>query len=405
MDKPVFKGKIVIVNRSDSRGGAAVVSYRLMRALRGIGVDARMIVAERTVDDDNVALAGNALLRKTAFLAERLKIFVNNGFDRENLFKVDIANVGVGIDRHTWIKEADIVCLNWINQGFVSLKDIERLARQGKKIVWTMHDMWNMVGACHHAGECREYLADCGKCPFTRLAVSTFHCKKRLYSNADISFVAVSRWLAERGKESALLRDADIRVIPNAFPVSDYDFCRTSVAIDCSTIIFGAARLDDPIKGLDCAIDSFNILADRKVNARALLFGDIHNPQLLDRIRLPYEYVGRVPLGEVEALYRRADIVLSTSLYETLPGTVVEGMASGCVPVTFDSGGQTDIFDHGITGFIADYLNAESVADRIEDAIKCGISRQLLHEEVERRFAAEKVAQRYADLFAEKMLK
>ena len=136
-----------------------------------------------------------------------------------------------------------------------------------------------------------------------------------------------------------------------------------------------------------------------------MFFGDIRNAQLLDRIRLPYEYVGRVPLDEVETLYRRADVVLSTSLYETLPGTIGEGMASGCVPVTFDSGGQTDIFDHGITGFIADYLNAESVADRIEDAIKCDISRQLLHEEVERRFAAEKVALRYADLFAEKMLK
>ena len=38
--------KVAIINRSDERGGAAVVSARLMEALRAKGVDARMIVAE-----------------------------------------------------------------------------------------------------------------------------------------------------------------------------------------------------------------------------------------------------------------------------------------------------------------------------------------------------------------------
>ena len=36
--------KVVIVNKSDSTGGAAVVSYRLMEALCDAGVDARMHV-------------------------------------------------------------------------------------------------------------------------------------------------------------------------------------------------------------------------------------------------------------------------------------------------------------------------------------------------------------------------
>lgn len=402
MDSPDFKGKVVIVNRSDSLGGAAVVSYRLMCALRRIGVDVRMLVVHRTTDDDNVALVGSALCRKAAFLAERLKIFVNNGFDRENLFKADIANVGVGIANHPWVKNADVVCLNWTNQGFVSLKEIDAISKAGKKIIWTMHDMWCMVGACHHAGECLQYHIDCGKCHLTRLAATTFRQKMNLYANADISFVAVSRWLASRGKESALLRNADIRVIPNAFPVEDFDFIRDPAAVVTPTIIIGAARLDDPIKGLSYAIDALNLLADRKVNARALLFGDIRDTGLISTLRLPHEYVGRVTLSQVAALYRRADVVLSTSLYETLPGTVVEGMASGCVPVTFDSGGQADIFDNNQSGFIADYCNARSVADKLESAIGCGFDRRALHEEVHRRFSADTVAHQYASLFTEK---
>lgn len=36
--------RVVIISRSDQTGGAAVVSHRLMLALRAEGVDARMLV-------------------------------------------------------------------------------------------------------------------------------------------------------------------------------------------------------------------------------------------------------------------------------------------------------------------------------------------------------------------------
>ena len=39
--------KIVILNTSDSKGGAAIVSLRLMRALCAAGMDARMLVVDR----------------------------------------------------------------------------------------------------------------------------------------------------------------------------------------------------------------------------------------------------------------------------------------------------------------------------------------------------------------------
>lgn len=395
--------RVAIVNRSDSRGGAAVVSYRLMKALRDVGVDARMLVADRTTDDANVALAGTKIGRRAAFLAERLKIFLNNGFNRADLFKVDIANVGVDFMSHKWIQDAEVVCLNWVNQGFVSLDTVGRLAKAGKKIVWTMHDMWNAVGVCHHAAECRRYLADCSDCSFTRLAPKVFEKKRSIYADADITFVAVSRWLAERCRESSLLADADVRVIPNAFPIDDFSFER--VGDTAPTVIFGAARLDDAVKGLDVAIDALNIVARRRPEVRAIFFGDIRQPQLLDRLEMPHEHLGRISLVAARETYRKADVVLSTSLYETLPGTIVEGMAAGCVPVAFDSGGQTDIFDHDCTGFVADYLNAESVADCVIKAIERKIPRQTLHDEVARRFSAQSVAQKYLAIFTEKMTK
>ena len=76
-----------------------------------------------------------------AFLRERLGIFLANGFNRRDLFKVSTARYGVDVLSHPWLKEADVVCLNWINQGMLSLSAIRAIADMGKKIIWTMHDM------------------------------------------------------------------------------------------------------------------------------------------------------------------------------------------------------------------------------------------------------------------------
>ena len=72
--------KVVILNTSDTNGGAAVVSLRLMRALCDAGVDARMLVVDHRADDQRVAVAGTPEQYKWAFYTERLKIFLRNGF-------------------------------------------------------------------------------------------------------------------------------------------------------------------------------------------------------------------------------------------------------------------------------------------------------------------------------------
>jgi glycosyltransferase involved in cell wall biosynthesis len=131
-----------------------------------------------------------------------------------------------------------------------------------------------------------------------------------------------------------------------------------------------------------------------------VLYGDLHDKSLLNKIEIPCTYLGTIASTEqLSRLYRHSDIVLSTALYENLPGTLIEGQASGCLPVTFGMGGQADIVDHLKTGYIAEYKYAASVAEGIEWAIGANVSRQFLHDEVERKFAASKIAQQYIELF------
>ena len=101
----------------------------------------------------------------------------------------------------------------------------------------------------------------------------------------------------------------------------------------------------------------------------------------------------------VRQLYASSDVVLSTSLYETLPGTLIEGQAAGCLPVTFGRGGQGDIVTHRVDGYIAEYPDPKDIARGILWALNAKVDRQALHDSVGRRFGAESVAKRYIDLY------
>lgn len=436
--------KVVLINKSDQTGGAAVVTKRLMEALRQEGIDARMIVVERLTDSPHIGSASSKWMTKVPFIAERLRIFLANGFNRADLFKVDIASDGLALWRHPWIKEADIVCLNWINQGMLSLKGIKRIADMGKPIVWTMHDMWNATGICHHAGVCKGFEQECGNCHLLGkcsaegdLSHKVWRQKKALYDNVPIHFVAVSNWLANKCRQSSLMKDVDLSVIPNAFPIDKNFIERESLDENQPIkIVMGAARLDDPIKGFSTLIETLKLVKRLNPqltdNLELVTFGSIRNPELFLQIPIKHTHLGTINNpGKIREIYRQCHIVVSSSHYETLPGTLIEGQADGCLPVAFDSGGQSDIINHEINGYLAPYSddihnNAKWLASGIFWAVdtiysakygkiearrdECGhtppynISR-LTYDNVNRRFSASAVAQKYISLFNDLLAK
>ncbi len=407
--------KVALVCHSDQLGGAAIVTYRLMQALIEQGVEAHMLVYSKISDSSNVTLLDSRIQRSLRFVGERLRIFLANGFSRKKLFQVSLANTGYPIHKHSVVKEADVVMLNWINQGTASLSSIKALVASGKKVIWTMHDMWCMTGICHHAYGCQRYKEQCGECPFLGvpkerdLSRTVWHKKKSLYSAPNLHFVAVSNWLAERCGESSLMKECNLSVMPNAFPVDAFytkpRLPREVLPVDFNRnlILMGAARLDDPVKGLDYAISALNYLFDNHPavakDAQAIFFGSLKNRAALDALRFPHLYLGRIHDAKLlTELYARGKVVLSTSLYETLPGTLIEGQASGCWPVTFGNGGQADIVDHLSTGYIAKYKDAQDIANGIMWALKQPDKGDELHAIVKERFAASQIAQRYISL-------
>lgn len=405
--------KVVIVSKSDLTGGAAVVSFRLMNALRSAGVDARMLVAEKRSDSPWVRPVAGKMRLFLPFVAERLKIYLANGMNYSDVFKVDTASDGVPVWRHPWIREADVVCLGWVNQGLLSLRGLRKLGGLGKPIVWTMHDMWCATGICHHAGLCEGFRERCGSCPLLGskaspgdLSRQVWEKKSRLWPELPVAFVAISGWMAEKARQSSLLKESDVRVIPNAFPVPESqpsDNPRRS-------IVMGAARLDDPVKGLPAFVEMTRELARRDPgNSRGLevvTFGGIRNPAALEGIGLPHRHLGMI--SDLGSVYSEAAVVVSASSYETWGATLAEGQAFGAVPVSFDRGGQSDIIDHKLTGWLAPYT--DDVAEgalRLADGVEWAIGaqgpelRSRMRKSVTDRFSAPSVAGKYVTLFEE----
>lgn len=408
---------IVFLSHSDTLGGAAIVSYRLMCELRQMGYSVKMLVFNRNSDDPDVIAVGNGLSRRFAFMAERADIFFHNGFSRKNLFKVSTGGFGINMRFNRYLEQADVIMVNWINQGLISLGGLRYLASTGKRIIWTMHDMWCMTGICHHAYECERYKDMCGDCPFLGtndrpddLSHRVWLRKKNIYNKSkNIRFVAISSWQREKARESSLLSDMDVSLIPNAFPVDSFPYKPIREGAFPGTkgfkniITFGAARLDDPVKGLQYAIDALNLLVLRApefaAKSVAVFFGNVRNPHIFEDLRFPHIHVGTIndPVA-LQQLYATSKIVLSTSLYETLPGTIIEGMSCGAVPVAFGRGGQTDIIDHEETGYVAEYLDCDDVANGILWAASAGIRRDRLHKVVVDKFSANAIARRYLTL-------
>ena len=405
--------KVVLINRSDSLGGAAVASARLMRAMRHSGIDARMLVADKRGTDPNVALLGSRLAIKGCFLAERLGIFVRNGLNRDTLFKIDDASWGLNAAAHPWVRSADAIVLNWINQGTLSVAGIRRLAALRKPIVWVMHDMWNCTGVCHHAYECRRYRQMCQACPLTGakgadLSTAVQRAKQRLYADVPIHFVAVSHWLADCCRQSSLMRDASISVIANPIDASEFEFGRRHDADVCPAgpdalvAAMGAARLDDPVKGFDLLIEATrHIAAHNPQLAKKLhivLYGALRDELLLDQIAVPHTYLGY--RSDVNRIMQNADIVLSTSRYESFGYTLAEGLASGCVPVTTGMGGQADIVKHRQNGYVSGTLSPADIAAGIEWAAGCGLGREQQHRYALHHFDGAAVAAQYSALLS-----
>ena len=208
------------------------------------------------------------------------------------------------------------------------------------------------------------------------------------------------------------MSNSDVTVIPNPFRLDSASPIKKPLA-DRITAIVAAARLDDEVKGFPILVEALRRLSESRDDIskriRIVLCGEIRDRSLLESIPVEWTWLGSVPSEKMKELYSEASLVISSSRYETLPGTLVEGQAYGALPITFDRGGQSDIVTDGITGVLAPFGDSDAeAAENLAHAIIRGVemvlntdSEQLtstLLFNVIQKFSEEKIAARYLSL-------
>ena len=453
------KMKVLIVNTSLDAGGAAVAARRLMEALVRNGAQARMLVRDLpqplqksgdecqshdsgSWDDGSwVSVLPCRWMAKWHFLWERFVLFVRLGFRREHLFDIDAGISGTDITRLRVFREADVIHLHWVNQGMLSLRDLRKIIRSGKAVVWTMHDAWPSTAICHLTLGCRQFTSQCSQCKYLAspdpseggekcAPASNLHPaltggernawlarvwrrKERLLRDSDITFVACSRWLEGEAKVSAMLRGQHIVCIPN--PIDTSVFCpgdrqearrEEGLPIDRRLVLFVCQRLTNAYKGMDYLIEACRRLADEhpdmKDEVSVVLLGS-HADEVAAQLQFPAIALGYVSDEQrMVRLYRAADVFVLPSLSENLPNTIMEAMACGVPCLGFRVGGIPEEIDHQRTGYVARYRDAADLARGLRWLLYEADSGKMAREcvrKVEQCYSQTAVAVKYTEVY------
>ncbi len=373
--------RVLIVNTAERTGGAAIAANRLLHALNHNGAEAQMLVRDRKTDAADVSSIPRSWRLKANFLWERGVIWLNNGLSKRGIFQVDIANAGTDITTMREFHQADVIHLHWVNQGFLSLKQLERIFASGKPVVITMHDQWYFTGICHYSGMCDKYRTRCEKCPMLKgpgidLAQQVFDRKQAIYNGRNVTFVGCSRWIADLARQSHLTLGHNVTNVPNAidtdvFTPMDKLAARTrfNLPTDKKLILFGAQRITDERKGFSYLVEACEHIFKHHPTLPGnlgvvVLGGDADSVKsALPLPVYPVNYLSNET--EIAQLYNAVDLFVTPSLQDNLPNTIVEAMACGTPCVGFNVGGIPEMINHKQDGYVADYCDSIDFAQGI----------------------------------------
>ncbi len=407
--------KILLISTSDINGGAAIAANRLMTALRAEGENVKMLVRDKRSGNENVIATGSDYKNKWNFYWERGKIFLKNRLSRENLFDVSIANTGISITELPEYKQADVIHLHWINQGMLSVKEIGKILASGKKVVWTMHDMWAFTGICHYAGICKNYEKTCGSCPYlisaspNDLSREVFQQKQKAYANGKITFVACSQWLKNLAEKSPLTNGHAVISTPNPIDTKIYQpkdktiiRQKLNLPADKKILLFAAVKASDPRKGMDHLIEASQLMAKHTDDVLFLIAGN-RGEEIQKQLSLPAQSAGFIAPENMPDVYNAVDVFVTPSLQDNLPNTIMEALACGTPCVGFNIGGIPEMIDHLKMGYVAEYKNAEDLAKGLLWTLFEADSETLsanAREKVLLDYTQEKIAKKYTEIYA-----
>ena len=414
--------KIVQVNQSDLSGGAARAAYQLHKGLQRAGHESVMVVASRTSKDPTVVAFEKPMdlfslvqrgLRQLRIDRDFMRYHNSRPHGYELFSDVRSSYSATLLDQ---IPACQVINLHWI-PGFVDYEAFFARVPYSTPVVWTLHDMNPLTGGCHYDLGCDYHNAGCGRCPqlgsrdANDLSRKVWTRKQRLFSqvpHSALHFVAPSKWLAEKAKQSPILGRFPVVIIPHGVDLGEFtprnrESVRELLGIpqDARVLLFVAEDISNARKGFSSLIGALAQCAGKIHNLLLLSLGQ-NKPEVPPEI--PSLHIGSVNNDRfLSMVYSAADLFAACPIQEVFGLTVIEAMACGIPVVGHAVGGLRDTVRHGENGLTVPTdikALAGAITDLLNDPVRCAeMGRNARHSAVN-EYSLELQVRRYSELYA-----
>lgn len=405
--------KILHITTSVSKHSAC---NRINEALLQYNIDSKILALRGNGECGEEIVQVNKIKKKIVTLITHLenKIFEKKNNLIKSVFSTSITSVN--ITKNKLVQDADIIHLHWVNGGLVSIKDIYKLSKMGKKIIWTMHDSWGFTGGCHVRYECNKYEKGCNKCFLLNsknkfdLSYFLWKYKEKYYNKSNFTVVLPSKKHKYFAEKSNLLKEKDLLVINNPINPKIYKKINKSIAReilniskDKKIIVFGAINAKNKYKGYEYLIESlkeYKKLIKNIKDIEICIFG-ADSFKEIENIGYKVSCLGQINNQTIMNLvYAAGDIFISPSIEESFGQTFLESIMSGTMAIGFENTGAEDIIVHNKNGYLAKY---KDIGDLTKGIIACLDNVKDINID-ENKFNYENIGSKYIEIY-EKMLK
>ena len=379
-------------------GGAGYAALRVHDALRLGGADSTLYVGQA----ERCRYPGVKRLRGAEEGCQPPRV------PGLTIFSVDAPGIPDAELDHI-IAQSDIFNLHWFAR-FLSVRNVERLSRSGKPVVFTIRDMNPLAGGCHFFHGCENWKKDCLPCEqFAAedlpLPSATFEAKRALWDTGNITAVVLSDHTHRIVEQSPLFGGCRVEKIPNPMDVSifrpfDRQRARAEFGVPAGKrAIAYLPSFGSAVKGSAQAMETLRLLA-REIPVEdcvVVCAGDLDAP-----LDAPFETINAGFIADKKKLarfYAAADVTLIPSTEETFSNTAAESVACGTPIVGFQVGAIPEIAQ-GARGRAVPVDNNDALAAALTEILSQErASAGDLHRYVTETFSAEEIGGRYLRLF------
>ncbi|MEM9153869.1 MAG: glycosyltransferase [Cyanobacteria bacterium J06642_2] len=378
--------RILQVNNSDTKGGAARVAYMLGRGLRDRGHAVEYLVKAKHADEDWIVAADLPQPTGQTLQGRFIHRLGLNGLALNSHFPRSLGQ--------SYFEQFDLIHLHDVMGFSFNLTHLAWLSHL-RPTVWTLHTMWPLTGGCLYSYDCDRWKHACGTCPqFGKFPLLWLHrdgsrgiraIKNWTYGRSRLYPVGVSEWISQVAREG-ILGHFDVNTILNPvdtdlFHPIDKAIAKQKLGIpsEAKTLMFSlAANLLDKRKGVEVILKALPQLQQQGYFLIPLSISS----QSGEMARVFAQFPSLAPRhitdpAELNLRYNAADLLWHPSLADTSSLVTLEAFAAGTPAIASRVGGVREIVTEGETGWFISPGDATALAQRT-DAFFANAERQAI---------------------------